>query len=43
MPTDRSQQLVLVLVATALVGRIALTYPSVIPVSRPCSSLWHPC
>lgn len=36
MPTDRTQQLVLALVATVLVGNIALTYPGAIPALTLC-------
>lgn len=36
MSTDRTQQLVLALIGTALVGHIALTYPSTVPALTLC-------
>jgi len=40
MPTDRTQQLVLALVATALVGHIALTYPGAVPALTLCAAVF---
>lgn len=40
MPTDRTQQLVLALVATTLVGHIAYTYPSTVPALTLCAAVF---
>jgi hypothetical protein len=40
MTTDRTQQLVLALVGTALVGYIALTHPSTIPALTLCAGVF---
>ena len=40
MPADRTQHLVLALVATALVGHIALTYPGAIPALTLCAGVF---
>jgi hypothetical protein len=40
MPTDRTQQLVLALVATALVGLVATTHPGTIPVLTLCAGVF---
>lgn len=38
MPTDHTQRLVLALVVTALVGHVALTYPSAIEALTLCAA-----